>query len=198
MHQQDHSSDEVDWDELQSRLPTLEAAANALLGYLGRQFSETDAGHLETDIAAAASVAGSSLLRRAVPNLSDFTPGTAILSDVHREQDHLFKFMAAVATSLGLSEKAPRNYGDDTRHRPLLPLIDLVARLQDPLRKVTANAGLPPELLGYVGALAAMKLVAAGKSMKMLDERVGKSIALYYVVAGSKTVPPAFAAADQA
>ncbi len=182
---------EVDRDELERLLPAFDAAANALLDYLGPPFTGTEDGHLETDIAAAAATAGSSLLRCAVPDLSVLTPGTAILADVHRGQQQLFRFMAAAGPGLGLSETPPQNHGDEPRHQPLLPLEEMVGRLQEPLRAATADAGLPLALSGYVGALAAMKLIAAGKSLELLDERVGKSIAMHYVVAGSKTVPPA-------
>jgi hypothetical protein len=41
----------------------------------------------------------------------------------------------------------------------------------------------------FVGALVGMRLVLAGQSRRMLDPMIGKSLALYYVVAGSKTVP---------
>ena len=40
-----------------------------------------------------------------------------------------------------------------------------------------------------VAALTAMKLVGAGKDMGLLDPSIGKSIAMFYIVAGSKTVP---------
>jgi hypothetical protein len=34
-----------------------------------------------------------------------------------------------------------------------------------------------------------MKLVGAGKDMVILDPVIGKSIAMYYLVVGSKTIP---------
>src|SRR5262245_36359412 len=100
--------------------------------------------------------------------------------------------MVAVSPGLGLGNVAPRDPGVPPEHEPRFSVVELVGKLQAPLRQVTSNAHLAQRFRAYVGTLAAMKLVAAAHSMDLLDQGLGKTIAEFYLVAGSKTVPPSF------
>lgn len=183
-------ADSPELNELKQVYPELNTAAGELLASLGPSFTGTPEGHIETDIAGAASVAGATLLRAVVPDLERHRAGDILLADVHDGQGQLLRFMAAISPGMGLSPDNGWNDAVPSEHEPLLRISELVGKLQGPFEHVVAQAGVPSQFRGHVAALAAMKLVAAGHEMGLLDQRVGKALVTHYLIAGSKTVPP--------
>ena len=59
-------------------------------------------GHVETDISAAASLAGVSILRLKGFDLPQFRPGSVLLSDLDTEMNDIWNFMMDVAKNMGL------------------------------------------------------------------------------------------------
>lgn len=155
----------------------IDKLANALLGLLGPAFTGTEKGHIETDIAGAATLAGLLALRAAVSG------------DAHEGQTELLAFMKGISFSMGLDPKKGWEGGVDEGHRPLFTTLELGRRLELPFRACCSQTSLDVALRPYAAAMAAMKLVSAGHHMKLLDERIGKAIACEALVAGSKTVP---------
>lgn len=175
--------------DIAGRYPAINWAANLFLDNLGPAFTQTPDGHIETDIAGAGSVAGLMLLRSMEVDLAKYTPGDVILADVHEGQKALLDFMMKVGLSMGVDPTTGWDTPTPPQHRPLFDTLQLTQRLEQPLYKACSQAGPEKQYHPYVAALAAMKLVAAGASMNLLDANIGKGLAFYYVVAGSKTVP---------
>jgi hypothetical protein len=168
---------------------TVNVAANVFLNCLGPSFTDTPNGHIETDIAGASSIAGLMLLRATGIDLMKYEPGTVILTDVHEAQAELLRFIRNVAYSMGLEFKTGWDMPVPKEHKPLFSTLQLMHKLERPFYEACSQTGVPKDCYPYVAALAAMKLVAAGEQMNLLDANIGKGLALYYIVAGSKTVP---------
>jgi hypothetical protein len=176
---------------LKRAYPAINKAAGELLHGLGPAFTNTPEGHIQTDIAAAASLAGSVLLREAVPDLERYPAGQVILSDTHHRQRELLGFMGAVAPGMGLAADG-WDGSVPTGQAPLLDVVTMIGKLQDSLEQIVTRHRIPAEYRAHVAALSAMKLVGAGQGMAILDQQIGKALASYYLVAGSKTVPPSY------
>jgi len=163
--------------------------ANSLLGLLGPAFTGTEKGHIETDIAGAATLAGLLVLRSSVPGLDSLEPGSVILSDIHEGQAALLAFMRGISFSMGLEPRKGWDGEVPDEHRPLFPAQDLGRKLEMPFRACCRQSPLDAAFHPYAAAMAAMKLVSAGTHMKLLDQRIGKAIACEALVAGCRTVP---------
>lgn len=167
----------------------IDRLAGAFLGLFGPAFTNTGNGHIETDIAGAASVAGVLVLREAVPDLDRHEAGSVILSDIGKRQGDILAFMRDVAFSLGLEPKGSWEEGVPPDHAPLYTTLELGGRLEAGYRALCAVSPLAEAFWPHGAALAAMKLVAAGQHMKILDQSIGKSLAVSAFIAASKTVP---------
>lgn len=168
---------------IQANYPTIDASANAFLGKLPGT-------HIETDIAAAASVAGLMLLRAAGVDLSAFEPGGVVLVEwVNDAGIQLGNFMVQAAYNMGLDPQGGWSDPIPSQHQPRLPVVELTRQIEGPFYEACRAAGGRPELYPYAAALAAIKLAAAGAKLKLLEPNIGKGLAMYYLVAGSKTVP---------
>lgn len=163
--------------------------ANSLIGLLGPAFTGTEKGHIETDIAGAATLAGLFVLRSAVSGLDGMEPGSVILAEVHEGQAALLAFMRGISFSVGLEPRKGWDGEVPGEHAPLFPTAELGRKLELPFRACCEQSPLDAALHPYAAAMAAMKLVSAGHHMKLLDQRIGKAIACGALVAGSKTVP---------
>ena len=97
--------------------------------------------------------------------------------------------MANVAYSLGLKHETGWNDNIPAEHEPLYDTLQLTQKLEKSLYAACSKTGIQQDYYSFVSALTAMKLVAAGDQMKILSANIGKSIAMYHVIAGSKTVP---------
>ena len=92
----------MDLSDIQKNYPEISAAAHDVLGLLGPKFTNKTGGHVETDISAAASLAGLSILRSKGFDLRQFTPGTVLLSELDTEMNEIWNFMMAAAKNMGL------------------------------------------------------------------------------------------------
>lgn len=164
-------------------------AATRFLGNFGPAFTQTPEGHIETDIAGAASIAGLTLLRALPIDLSRFEPGVAILYETHDAHDDLLHFMENAAYSMGLPPQGGWDGPVPEAHEPLLDVRQLTQRLEPSFLAVCQKTALAKDYYPHIAALAAMKLVAAGHKTNLLDAEIGKALAYYYVVIGSKMVP---------
>src|SRR5262245_15209517 len=85
----------------------IEKAANQFLASFGPDLTRTQNGHIATDIAGAASVAGLMLLRQVQPDLSGIPPGSVVLGDfldrLYGEQQQMQAFFMNLATQMGLN-----------------------------------------------------------------------------------------------
>ena len=92
----------MDLSDIRKNYSEISAAANDVPGLLGPKFTNKTGGHVETDISAAASLAGLSILRSKGFDLREFTPGTMVLSELGTEMNEIWNFMMAAAKNIGL------------------------------------------------------------------------------------------------
>ena len=180
-------------NEINQRWGVFNAISQKTLGLLGPQFTDTPQGHIQTDIAAAGSLAGLIALQEVVGNLEELIqetgPGNMLLSEVHEGQGLVFQFMTIFAASNGLDPK--EGWGDPIpeEHNPLISCEEMTQKLAPDFYRFCEEEKLDRDYWKICAGLVAMKLVLAGKSTGLLDPEIGKAIAAYYVVAGSKTIP---------
>ena len=179
----------MDRSVIQANYPLISAAANDVLDLFGPSFTGRAEGHVETDISAAACLAGLMILRGEGFDLSAFKVGTVILSDLDSEMDEIWGFMAAVARSMGLDPSSGWSDVVSEKHKPLFSVLEMTHKTEKEFLAVCGKHGLGKEFYRFVAVLAALKLVAAAKKMGLLDENAGKALVGYHVVAGAKTVP---------
>jgi hypothetical protein len=175
------------------RWESLNAVARGAVRFLGPAFTRVPGGHIQTDIAAASSVAGLMLLQESVANLeglvAEIGPGNIMLSDLGGGQDTLFKFMVTYTVSNGID--AQGGWGDEVPEEqwPRLSCEVMTRHLAPPLYKLCSDQGLERVYWKFAATMTAINLVLAGSEIGLLDPLVGKALASYFAVAGSKTIP---------
>jgi len=179
----------MDRADIQKKYPEISAAANDLLGLLGPAFTNKSSGHVETDIAAAASLAGLSILRGKGFDLREFTPGSVLLSDLDTEMNAIWDFMMAAAGILGLDPREGWDREIPPAHKPLYSVLEMTKKTEKGFLEVCRRHQLTTGYFPYVAVLAAIKLVYAANKMDLLDQNVGKALTGHHVVAAAKTVP---------
>jgi hypothetical protein len=179
----------MDHSEIQEKYPEISAAANEVLALLGPEFVKRPGGHVETDIAAAASLAGLSILRGKGFDLRELTPGTVLLSDLDTEMSEIWDFMMAAAANMGLDPQRGWDLGIPEANKPLYTVAEMTQKTETGFLAVCSRHQLKQAFFPYVAALAALKLVYAADKMGILDQNLGKALTGQYVVAGAKTVP---------
>jgi len=166
-------------------------AAEFLGDYLGPGFTATPQGHIQTDIAAACSLSGLMILQEVVPDLPALArrkPGIALIAEVHELQNEVFTFMANVAASNGLDPSSGwNNLG--AINDPMYDCVEMTRRLAPAF--YAHFASFERRYFKFLGALIGMKLVRAGASVGLLEPDVGKGLAAFYVLSGSKCMPSA-------
>jgi hypothetical protein len=164
-------------------------AANLFLESLGPAFTKTTGGHIQTDIAGASAVAGLCVLRNAEPNLESVPPGTPFLCELHAAQSDVLDFMTRMSFNMGMGGLNGWEAPISSANKPMMEVPQMTRRLEPSLVRACHESGLSRNYWAFAAALAAIKLIAAGKATGILDEAVGKSIAVQHFVTGSKTAP---------
>jgi hypothetical protein len=183
-------SDEITLQGIQSNGAKLDQASNEFLQNFGPSFTGTLEGHIVTDIAGASSIAGLMVLRSTGIDLSAGEPGNVILAEaINQKQEPVLRYISAIGQNMGVNPQEPFNSNFVDEYKPLFETTDLTRRLEKPFYKVCEKLNVPRIYYPIVAALTAMKLVGAGKDMGLLDPKIGTNIAMYHVVAGSKTIP---------
>lgn len=179
----------MDLSDIQKNYPKISAAANDVLSLFGPEFTNKIEGHVETDISAAASLAGLSILRSKGFNLSEFKPGTVLLSDLDTEMNEIWNFMMAAASNMGLEPSGGWDGEIPEANKPLFTIQDMTQKTETGFFALCNKHHLKKDFYPYVAVLAALKLVYAANKMEILDQNIGKALTGYHVVAGAKTVP---------
>ena len=178
----------MDLSEIQENYPEISASANDVLGLLGPGFTKPE-GHVETDISAAASLAGLSMLRNKGFDLRQFTPGTRVLSELDSEMNEIWNFMMAAAQNMGLDPIGGWDLEIPEANKPLFSVPEMTRKTEKAFLAICGRHHLKKDFFPYVAVLAALKLVYAANTMKILDQNIGKALTGHHVVAGAKTVP---------
>jgi len=180
---------EITLKGIQANNEQLDTASNHFLQCFGPDFTGTPDGHIATDIAGASSMAGLLILHSTGIELTKYEPGNVILGEeIYQKQEPVLRYITAIGANMGVDPDSEMHdeLGD---HEPLFEILDLTKKLEKVFCLACEKSNLPRLYYPIAAALTAMKLVGAGKDMGTLDPVTGKSIAMYYVVAGSKTVP---------
>ena len=181
--------------EIEERWQSFIKIANGLLGELGSKFTPTPKGHIQTDIAAAGSLSGLMILQETVPNLMDITkksgpgrgPGNVILSEVYEGQNDIFRFLTGMLIGNGIEDKTDMSIIKN--QKPFYECEEMTRRLSANFYELCSTQKIEHKYYKFAAALAGFKLVMGGKGTKILDPLIGQNILVYYVVAGSKTIP---------
>jgi hypothetical protein len=179
----------MDPADVQKNYPEIRAAANDMLGLLGSKFSNKTGDHRETDISAAASLAGLSILRSKGFDLGEFKPGTMIVSELDTEMNDIWNFMMAAAQNMGLDPSGGWEMEIPEANKPLYSVLEMTHRTEKDFLALCGRHHLKKDFFPFVAVLAALKLVYAANTMKILDQNIGKALTGYHIVAGAKTVP---------
>jgi len=181
---------EITLQGIQENNAKLDQASSYFLSNLGPAFTGTKEGHIVTDIAGASAIAGLMALRSTAMDLSGYEPGNVVLGEeINQKQDPVLRYISAISQNMGIDPNKAYDSEAVDENKPLFDTIELTHKLEQPFYESCRKADIPKLYYPIVAALTAMKLVGAGKELKLLDPNIGTSIAMHYVVAGSKTVP---------
>jgi hypothetical protein len=179
----------MDLSDIEKKYPVINAAANDMLGLFGPGFTHTEGGHVETDIAAAASLAGLLILRSKGFDLGAFKPGSVLLSELDTEMDEIWNFMTAVAANMGMDPEGGWDEEIPDEHKPLFSVPEMTKKTEKDFLAICSRHPVEKVFFPCIAVLAALKLVYAANRMDILDQNIGKALTGYHVVAGAKTVP---------
>lgn len=164
--------------EVQIAFPTIHAAAGSLIPRL----SGTG---LERDIVLSAGLAGLRMLRESKANLANISPGAIVLGAVaDAEAFTISGFISSYASTNGIANPEVFLVAD-----PWKTYLPELSGYEATLLDVCRQHAVEEKFSRFVAACAAVKLVLAGRQLKVLSSDAGIAIALYHVVVGSKTVP---------
>ena len=179
----------MDPSDIRKNYAVIRAAANDVLSLLGPTFTNTPEGHVETDISAAASLAGVSILRGKGLDMNAFRPGTMILTELDSEMNDIWNFMTAAAQNMGLEPSTGWDGEIPEANKPLYSIPEMIQKTEKRFLAICKKHQLKKEFFPYVAVLAALKLVFAADTLQVLDQDIGKALTGHHVVAGAKTVP---------
>ena len=181
----------MELSNLQKNFPVINQASQEAMELFGPRFTNRPGGHIETDISAAASVAGLQVLRRLAPAVAALSPGQMMLYPGRAEElEIIVKFMAGVCEGLELDPKSGWNMKKpDNAHAPFYAIPEMERMVEKGFLDICHKYPLEKEYFPFVAIMVAMRLVYAGKKMQILDENIGKELALYHLYAGSTTAP---------
>jgi hypothetical protein len=179
----------LDTTDLMKNQGVIGAASNNMMDLFGPKFTNTPNGHIETDIAAAASLAGLLILRSKFPVLPDLKPGTVFLSPMDEEMNLIHMFMGGVCNALELEPNGGWNTEIPPANMPLWKIPDMTRKLEKDVLDICNRNKLQKDFFPYTAVLTAMRLVSAGNRVRILDQNIGKSLVAYHVYGGARTIP---------
>jgi hypothetical protein len=173
--------------DLEKIFPALQESAREFLDCMGREFSH--GGHLETDVAAAATVSGSVVLRATGIDLHAYSPGSVVLREIHQGEDAILRFMAGAALGGGLGVPRKWNEPIPAAHKSKFKPAEMVQALESSFERICEHSSVPPAFYAHIAGLTAIRLVQAGDRLKILNQALGINIAFQYVAVGCRTIP---------
>ena len=147
--------------------------------------------HAETAISAAARMAGTYLLKSSGLPIAQFTPGTAIFSDLMDDQgQRLLRAVDEVLESLNIAMDPQRmdlNIPDE--HQPQMALMEIQTLLDPSFDAIFRKYQLTAEEGAYSAAISTAVMMQ--KTAGVVDPYLGYAIAAYGILESCKTVPAA-------
>ena len=179
----------MDTTDLMKNQGIIGETSNDLMDLFGPKFTGTPKGHIETDIAAAASLAGLLILRGKFPALPDLKPGTVFLSPMDEEMNLIHMFMSGVCEALELDPRGGWNTDIPKDNMPLWKIPDMTRKIEKDTLDICNRHKLQKEFFPYAAVLTSMRLVSAGNKLRILDQNIGKALVAYHVCGGARTIP---------
>ena len=179
----------MDPSEIQENYPLLDQAAEDVLSLLTTGFMKPTGSHVETIIAAAASLAGLAVLRSRSFDLRPYKPGMIVDYDPGPEIGAIRDFMVAEAGKAGLDPSGGWGGNIPEAHLPVLTVPEMTRETEREFLAACDRHRIRRVFYPYVAVLAALKFVYAADRVRRLEQNTGKALILYHVVAGAKTVP---------
>lgn len=184
----------MDQPDIMENYPVIDRAADDVLGMLCTEFRDADGVHVETIISIVASLAGLAILRGRIFDFSPYKPGMVLPYDPGRETEEIRHFMEAAAEKTGLDPSGGWEGEIPGMHRPALSVAEMTRGRERKFTALCERHDLRRSAFPYVAVLAALKFVYASDRIRLLDQKTGKALIVYYLAAGATTVPyPAFA-----
>lgn len=178
-------------EEQEKITPAMAQAAEEICDYLFQELKTDDGIHAGTFVAAAARMAGTSLLRSFKFKIPEAEPGTALLSEEANEEGP--KLMNLLLQTLRLMEIEPDNEPlaeTPAEHLPQLSITQMQERLQEGCGWIAKKHKLDHRQAAFACALACA--VAINETKEFLDPNVSAGIAVMGFIEGTKTVPVPF------
>lgn len=179
----------MDTTDLMKNQGVIAETSNDMMQLFGPKFTNTQNGHIETDIAAAASLAGLLILRGKFPELPALKPGTVFLSPMDEEMNLIHMFMGGVCNALELDPKGGWNTDIPKENMPLWSIPEMTRKIEKDCLAICSSHNLQREFSPYAAVLTSMRLVSAGNKVHILDQNIGKALVAYHVYGGARTIP---------
>jgi hypothetical protein len=165
---------------LQEVYPALNQAAGDFL----RLLSDKD---FKGDLTLAAEMAGLKMLRGSGADLARHTPGHILLGALPDEAyKRMERFLYSWYLSNGIPVEGVRDVQIPKEDMEYLPQ---VVRLEAGFDAICREHGVTNEDAPYAAALAAAKLVAAGRKLQLVETHVAQYTTIYHIISASKMVP---------
>ena len=151
--------------------------------------------HAETAIATAAALTGEFVLRAAGHDLTQFEPGSVIMSERVNEllfegdgqmtiSDFFFNALFSHGIDVG-KDSWPEQIPDE--NQLIMDPLEVISRLREEMLKLFDANGVDQIERAYACAQATAQLVATTR--RVLDPNIGKALALEAMLRGAKTAP---------
>ena len=165
------------------------AVANEIFEFINGKLATERGIHLETAIASAAYLAGTSLFRTFNLPIKSMPPGTPIFSDIaNKRGPELVSILGSVLEAQGMPVK-----GDEivtqtpAEHLPHKDLLDLQREMEDGFVEILSHHAYDKLDGARIAAICCALYIKEGRGS--LDPRIGFGIAVNGFLTGTKTVP---------
>ncbi|ADN35735.1 hypothetical protein Mpet_0968 [Methanolacinia petrolearia DSM 11571] len=178
----------MDPNDIQKNYQVIDAASHDLLQFFGPKFTSLPKGHIETDISAAASLGGLMVLRHQFPGIGSWEERGTVAYQMDEELKDMRMFINGACGSLNLDPNQCSSAIPDA-NQPVYSVPEMTHKIEKDFLAICRDHDLEEDYYPFVALLTALKLVAAGKKMSLLDQKIGIALTIYYYIAGAKTIP---------
>lgn len=173
---------------MQKNNSTIRAASVDFITFLGKHFSTPPKEHIEPDISAAASLAGLMVFRHNFPGLGSHNEKTIIIYPIDPDLENMRNFINGISGSFGLDLSCGvTSIPKANKHHYFAP--EITSKIEMDFLTICRKHNLQQEYYPFVTFHTCLSMIAAGKKMGILEEKIGISLMIYYFIAGARTMP---------
>jgi hypothetical protein len=174
----------------QQNLPAIFAVTSEMVSSLfGPKFTNTQGSHIETEISAAASLAGYFTLMNECLIFDGLKPGAEFQHPMSSEMNRVWGFMIGSYDNIGLDPSVVKSPEISEENKPVLCVSEMTQKLEPGFLAICYKHNLPKDFFSYAAIMGALLLVSLGNKMQGLDQNIGKSLVMIYFLKGAGTVP---------